>query len=67
MSAVYPELAFYTLAGQPESPRDMLEELREGEAMGFGTAFISERYNSKEACTLSGAAGAVILAGLKLI
>jgi probable F420-dependent oxidoreductase len=59
MSGGTPELAFYTLAGQPESPRDMLEELREGEAMGFGTAFISERYNSKEACTLSGAAGAV--------
>ncbi len=55
----HPELAFYTLAGQPESPRDMLDELRVGEAMGFGTAFISERYNSKEACTLSGAAGAV--------
>jgi probable F420-dependent oxidoreductase len=54
-----PELAFYTLAGQPKSPRDMLEELHAGEAMGFGTAFISERYNSKEACTLSGAAGAV--------
>jgi probable F420-dependent oxidoreductase len=53
------ELAFYTLAGQPESPRDMLEELRAGEALGFGTAFISERYNSKEAATLSGAAGAV--------
>jgi len=59
MPQKYPELAFYTLAGQPESPRDMLDELREGEDMGFGTAFISERYNSKEACSLSGAAGAV--------
>lgn len=59
MTQTNPELAFYTLAGQPESPRDMLEELRQGEEMGFGTAFISERYNSKEACTLSGAAGAV--------
>lgn len=55
----HPELGFYALAGQPESPRDMLDELREGEAMGFGTVFLSERYNSKEACTLSGAAGAV--------
>jgi probable F420-dependent oxidoreductase len=27
--------------------------------MGLGTAFISERFNIKEACTLSGAAGAV--------
>lgn len=53
------ELAFYGLAGQPESPRDLLEEMRSGEAMGLGTAFLSERYHSKEACTLSGAAGAV--------
>ncbi len=27
--------------------------------MGLGTAFLSERYNQKEICTLSGAAGAV--------
>lgn len=53
------ELAFYGLAGQPESPRDLIDEMRTGEAMGFGTAFLSERYHSKEACTLSGAAGAV--------
>ena len=33
--------------------------MRDGEALGFGTAFISERYNKKEAATLSGAAGAV--------
>jgi len=59
MSALNPELGFYALAGQPESPRDLIEEVRQGEAMGFGTAFLSERYNSKEICTLSGAAGAV--------
>jgi probable F420-dependent oxidoreductase len=53
------ELGFYALAGQPKSPRDMLEELRQAEAMGLGTAFLSERYNSKEIATLSGAAGAV--------
>ncbi len=53
------ELAFYTLAGQPESPRDLIEEVQAAESMGLGTAFISERYNQKEAVTLSGAAGAV--------
>ena len=53
------ELGFYALAGQPRSPRDLIEEVRAGEAMGLGTAFISERYNLKEAATLSGAAGAV--------
>jgi probable F420-dependent oxidoreductase len=33
--------------------------VRDGEAMGLGTVFISERYNIKEAVTLSGAAAAV--------
>src|SRR4051794_22718321 len=56
---VLDEIGFYTLAGQPESPREMLDEVREGEAMGFGTVFISERFNIKEAVTLSGAAAAV--------
>jgi probable F420-dependent oxidoreductase len=59
MPAVNPELGFYALAGQPKSPRDLIEEIRQGEAMGLGTCFLSERYNSKEICTLSGAAGAV--------
>lgn len=59
MPDVLPELGFYALAGQPKSPRDLIDEVRAGEAMGLGTAFISERYNIKEAATLSGAAGAV--------
>ncbi len=53
------ELGFYTLAGQPESATELLEEVRLGEEMGLGTAFISERYNRKEAAALSGAAAAV--------
>lgn len=52
-------LGFYTLAGHVESPRDMLAELRLAEELGLGNAFISERLNVKEACSLSGAAGAV--------
>ena len=53
------ELGFYALAGQPDSSRDILQEVIDAEAMGLGTAFISERYNLKEAATLCGAAGAV--------
>ena len=53
------ELAFYTLAGAPQSPRELIGEVRDAERMGIGTAFISERYNIKEAVTLSGAVGAV--------
>ena len=57
--AEFPELGFYTLAGEAHSSRDLLDEVRSGEAMGLGTVFISERYNKKEAATLCGAAAAV--------
>jgi probable F420-dependent oxidoreductase len=53
------ELGFYTLAGQPRSPRELLDEVREAESLGIGACFISERFNIKEAATLSGAVGAV--------
>jgi probable F420-dependent oxidoreductase len=53
------ELGFYALAGQPASSRAVLGEISAGETMGLGTAFISERYDRKEAATLCGAAGAV--------
>lgn len=53
------ELGFYTLAGAPESPRALVREVQEAEALGIGACFISERFNVKEAATLSGAAGAV--------
>lgn len=55
----HPELGFYTLAGAPQSPRELIDEVRAAESLGLGAAFVSERYNIKEACTLCGAAGAV--------
>lgn len=53
------ELAFYTLAGAPDSTRDLIDEVRAAEALGIGGCFISERLNVKEAATVSGAVGAV--------
>lgn len=53
------ELGFYTLPGAPKSPRDLLKEVADAEALGLGSCFISERFNIKEAVTLSGAVGAV--------
>jgi len=53
------ELGFYTLAGAPKTPRDLIEEVREGEYLDLGSVFISERFNVKEAATLAGAVGAV--------
>jgi probable F420-dependent oxidoreductase len=55
---IHDELACYLLAGQPESSRDIVREVRAAEALGLGAAFISERYNKKEAAVLCGAAGA---------
>jgi len=52
------ELGFYTLAGAPQSPAELFEEVAEAEDQGLGSAFISERFNIKEAVTLSGAVGA---------
>src|SRR4051812_49825364 len=52
-------LGFYTLAGAPRSPRDLLDEVADGERLGLGWVFISERLNIKEAATISGAVGAV--------
>lgn len=52
------ELGFYTLAGAPSSPAEVLGEVPAAEALGLGSAFISERFNIKEAATLSGAVAA---------
>jgi len=52
-------LGFYVLGGQPESPRDLIPEVTRAEELGLGAVFISERWNTKEAVTLSGAVGAV--------
>ncbi len=53
------EIGFYTLPGAPRSPRDLIEEVQQAEKMGIGACFISERFNIKEAATISGAVGAV--------
>jgi probable F420-dependent oxidoreductase len=58
MTVRFPELGFYTLAGHTESPRDLVREVAEAERLGLGAAFVSERFNVKEAATLCGAAGA---------
>ncbi|MGY4652397.1 hypothetical protein ACVWWN_006193 [Mycobacterium sp. URHB0021] len=53
-------IRYYLLAGAGgEGPDTLMDEARRGEEMGFGTAFISERWNLKEASSLVGAACAV--------
>jgi len=54
------ELGYYLLAGAGgQGPAALVSEARRGEQLGFGTAFISERWNVKEASSLVGAACAV--------
>lgn len=57
---VLDELGYYLLAGAGgEGPATLMDEARCGEELGFGTGFISERWNVKEASSLTGAALAV--------
>ncbi|MFD4351268.1 TIGR03857 family LLM class F420-dependent oxidoreductase [Nocardia sp. NPDC058518] len=54
------ELGYYLLAGSGGGgPVHLTDDARKGEALGLGTAFISERWNVKEAASLTGAACAV--------
>jgi probable F420-dependent oxidoreductase len=53
------EIGFYVLAGAPQSPVELLDEVPAAESLGLGSVFISERFNIKEASTLSGAVGAI--------
>ena len=59
MLRTFDDLGYYTLAGAAPDPFELIQEARDGEQLGFGWAFISERFNVKEAATLSGALGAV--------
>ena len=59
MAVRFPELGFYTLPGRVADPRPMLQEVRDAEAAGLGSVWISERQDVKEAAALSGAAGAL--------
>ncbi len=52
------ELGFYLLAGHSDNPADLITQVRDAEALGLGAGFISERFNIKDAATLSGAAAA---------
>ncbi|MFE6862445.1 TIGR03857 family LLM class F420-dependent oxidoreductase [Nocardia sp. NPDC057668] len=60
MAPVHEELGCYLLAGAGGSgPATLVQEARRAEELGFGTAFLSERWNVKEASSLVGAACAV--------
>ena len=51
-----PELGFYGLAGHSATPRDLIGEVADAERLGLGSVFLSERFNTKDAAVLTGAA-----------
>lgn len=53
-----PELGFYGLAGHADDPRALLDEIVVAERIGLGSAFLSERFDTKDAAALAGAAAA---------
>lgn len=55
----FPELGFYGLAGHTGHPRTLLDEVRRAEQLGLGSVFLSERFDTKDAAALAGAAAAV--------
>lgn len=56
MSALLPELGFYTLPGHVADPRQVAQEVRDGAALGLGSVWISDRLNTKNVEVLSGVA-----------
>jgi probable F420-dependent oxidoreductase len=52
------ELGYYGLPGAPASPAELIGQCRDGEALGLGSVWLSERFNIKEIATISGVAGA---------
>jgi 5,10-methylenetetrahydromethanopterin reductase len=55
----FPELGIYTLSGHSEDPSEMLGEVRDAEALGLGSVWLSERFDVKDVPTCAGAVAAV--------
>jgi 5,10-methylenetetrahydromethanopterin reductase len=58
MSAVirFPEFGCYTLPGHISDPKLAVDEIKDAQALGFGSIWISERFGGKNADVLSGVA-----------
>ncbi|HEY5645188.1 MAG TPA: TIGR03857 family LLM class F420-dependent oxidoreductase [Pseudomonadales bacterium] len=55
----FPELGFYGLPGHTRTPRDVLRQVQDAEALGIGNVMISERSDYKEIAAICGACAAV--------
>ncbi|MBO0852629.1 MAG: TIGR03857 family LLM class F420-dependent oxidoreductase [Nocardia sp.] len=57
-SPLLPELGYYALSRHPVRPAELVAEAATADWIGLGTAFVSERFNVKDAGVLSGALAA---------
>ena len=55
----FPELGFYGLPGHSRTPRDVLRQVQDAEALGIGNVMLSERADYKEISAICGACAAV--------
>jgi 5,10-methylenetetrahydromethanopterin reductase len=55
----FPELGFYGLPGHTRTPRDVLKQVQDAEALGIGNVMISARSDYKEIASICGACAAV--------
>jgi probable F420-dependent oxidoreductase len=55
----FPELGFYGLPGHTRTPRDLLRQVQDAEALGIGNVMLSERADYKEIAAICGACAAV--------
>ncbi len=54
----FPELGFYGLPGHTRSPREVIRQAQDAEALGIGNVMISERADYKEISAICGAIAA---------
>ncbi|MEM9621364.1 MAG: TIGR03857 family LLM class F420-dependent oxidoreductase [Pseudomonadota bacterium] len=58
-TSAFPELGFYGLPGHTRSPRDLIRQVVDAEALGIGNVMLSERADYKEIAAICGACAAV--------
>ena len=55
----FAELGYYALPGHALSPKEIIEEVTDGDELGLGSVWLSERFNTKDIGVISGMAAAL--------
>ncbi len=57
-ASMFPEFGFYVLPGHALAPKNIFHEIAKADEIGLGSAWISERPNTKDIGVMSGIAAA---------